>query len=69
MSSQTQEHARERDSRYMHSAIRDMIDRFGVTPACLEFFETDPLQYINGRLDQCLNAASLLNRFYGGYRS
>jgi hypothetical protein len=40
---------REPTDSQMHPAIREMIDRYGVTPACREFLEEEQQQFIYGR--------------------
>jgi len=40
---------REPTDSQIHPSIREMIDRYGVTPACREFLEEEQRQFINGR--------------------
>jgi len=40
---------KERSESQMHPAIQRMIDRYGVTPACLEYLASEPRQYIGGQ--------------------
>ena len=40
---------KERTESQMHPAIRKMINRYGVTPACLEYLAEEPRQYIGGQ--------------------